>query len=134
MIDYVVGGEYLNVTSNKGAQPYINMSNTQPMVGAMAFDSSSQTMKVYDGNSWLTIGGGTATVSLNANAISILQWAEQKMREEASLKALADKHPTIKSLIDEMNASVFDYQRKIDMVKTLIESPGDNGIKPSMVP
>lgn len=26
MIDYVIGGEYLNVISNKGAQPYINMS------------------------------------------------------------------------------------------------------------
>jgi hypothetical protein len=25
MIDYIVGGEYLNVTSNKGAVPYINM-------------------------------------------------------------------------------------------------------------
>ena len=63
MIDQVVGGEYLNVTSNKGAQPYINMSGTQPMIGALVFDSNSQNMKVYDGMSWQTIGGGNATLS-----------------------------------------------------------------------
>jgi hypothetical protein len=121
MIDYVVGGEYLVVTSNKGAQPYINMSSTTPMIGAMSYDSGSQTMKVYDGNGWMTIGGGSATVNLTGQAISILKWAEQKMQEEKELIALAEKHPTIKSLVDEMNASVFDYQRKIDMVKILLK-------------
>ena len=134
MIDYVVGGEYLNVTSNKGAQPYINMSGTQPMIGALVFDSNSQNMKVYDGMSWQTIGGGNATVNLTGQAISILKWAEKKMQEEKELIALAEKHPTIKSLVNDMNASVFDYQQKIEMVKTLLESPGNDTIKPSMVP
>jgi len=119
MIDYVVGGEYLNVTSSKGASPYINTS--QPITGMMSYDGLSQTMKVFDGNSWQTIGGGNATVNLTGQAISILKWAEKKMQEEKELIALAEKHPTIKSLVDEMNASVFDYQRKIDMVKILLK-------------
>ena len=121
MIDYVVGGEFLNVTSSKGAQPYINMSSNQPMVGALTYDQNSQSMKVYDGSNWMTIGGGSATVNLTGQAISILKWAEKKMQEEKELIALADKHPTIKSLVDEMNASVIDYQRKIDMVKILLK-------------
>lgn len=121
MIDYVVGGEYLNVTSSKGAQPYINMSSQQPMVGALSFDSSSQQMKVYDGSTWMTVGGGSASINLSANAISILKWAEHKMQEEYELKALCDQHPTIKSLVEQMNSSVADYQHKIAMVKTLIK-------------
>ena len=121
MIDYVIGGEYLNVTSNKGAQPYINMSSNQPMVGALSYDPSSSSMKVYDGNSWMTLGGGSATVNLNQNAISILKWAEKKMQEEAELKALCEKHPTIKDLVGEMNASIDTYHHKIAMVMTLLK-------------
>jgi hypothetical protein len=121
MIDYIVGGEYLNVTSNKGAQPYINMSSNQPMIGAMSYDHNSQSMKVYDGSNWQTIGGGNATVNLTGQAISILKWAEQKMQEEKELIALAEKHPSIKDLVDQMNIDIAKYQHKIEMVKTLLK-------------
>ena len=130
MIDYVYGGEYLTVISNKGAMPYINMNSNQPMIGAMSFDPSSQSMKVYDGTSWLTVGGGSATVSLTGNAISVLKWAEKKMNEENALKALAEKHPAINDLLNQIK----EKEDQIKMVQTLLESPGDNGIKPSMVP
>ena len=119
MIDYIVGGEYLNVTSNKGAQPYISLS--QPITGQLSYDGSSQTMKVFDGNSWQTIGGGSATVNLNGNAISVLKWAEQKMREEYELKALADQNPAIKDLVNQMTTSIADYKHKIAMVKALTQ-------------
>lgn len=121
MIDYLVGGEYLNVSSHKGAMPYVNMSNTQPMVGMLGYDASSQNMKVYDGSGWQTLGGGNATVQLTGQAISILKWAEQKMQEEKELIALAERNPTIKDLVDQMNSSVAAYQHKIAMVKNLIK-------------
>ena len=130
MIDYIVGGEYLNVTSSKGAQPWINMGSTQPMIGSMSYDSSSQNMKVFDGNGWQTIGGGNATVNLTGQAISILKWAEQKMQEEKELKELADKNPAINDLLKQIK----EKEEQIKMIQTLLESPGDNGIKPSMVP
>lgn len=117
MIDYVNGGEYLNVVSNKGAQPYINMSSSQPMIGALTYDHNSQNMKVYDGNGWMTIGGGSATVNLSPNAISILKWAEQKMREEQELNALAESSPTIKDLMDQIKQK----QEQISIVRTLIK-------------
>lgn len=121
MIDYVVGGEYLNVTSSHGAMPYINMSNTSPMMGALAYDASSQHLKVYDGASWLTIGGGSATVNLSADAINILNWARAKMSEEAELNALCAQNPTIKDLVDQMNTDIANYQHKIQMVKNLLK-------------
>jgi hypothetical protein len=125
MIDYVVGGEYLTVTSNKGAQPWINMSNTQPMIGAMSYDQNSQSMKVYDGNGWQTIGGGSATVNLTGQAISILKWAEQKMNEERELKALAEKHPAINDLLNQIK----EKEDQIKMVTTLLNSSGNEGMK-----
>lgn len=121
MIDYIVGGEYLNVTSNKGATPYINMNSQQPMIGAVSYDQSSQSMKVYDGSSWMTVGGGSASVNLTPNAIATLKWAEQKMFEERELLALCEKHPSIKDLVFQMRSSIDNYINKIEMVKTLLK-------------
>jgi hypothetical protein len=120
MIDYVVGGEFMNVTSSKGAVPYLN-SNPNPMTGSLAFDSSTQSMKVFDGNNWQTVGGGSAVVNLTPNAIGILKWAEKKMFEEQELQALCDKHPAIKDIVGEMRTSMDNYINKIEMVKILIQ-------------
>ena len=117
MIDYIVGGEYLNVTSNRGAQPYINMNSSQPMVGALAYDHGSGSMKVYDGNVWQTIGGGSATVNLNQNAIRILNWAEKKMFEETERERLAETNPAIRDLINQIKQK----EEQLSVVLTLIK-------------
>jgi uncharacterized spore protein YtfJ len=117
MIDYIVGGEYLNVTSNKGAQPYINMSSNQPMVGALSYDPGIGQIKVYDGNSWMSIGGGSATVNMNPNAIAILKWAEKKMFEEAERERLAETNPTIKDLMNQIK----EKEEQLRIVQTLIK-------------
>ena len=112
-----MGGEYLNVTSNKGAQPYINMSSNQPMVGALSYDPSIGQIKVYDGNSWMSLGGGSATVNLNPNAIGILKWAEKKMREEAERERLAETNPTLRDLMDQIKQK----EEQLSIVLTLIK-------------
>jgi hypothetical protein len=130
MIDYIVGGEYLTVTSNKGAQPYINMNSSQPMVGMISYDNGSQQLKVYDGSSWMSLGGGSASVNLSYDAISILKWAQNKMLEEAERNKLAETNPAIKDLISQIKQK----EEQIDMIQTLLNSPGDYIIKNSMVP
>ena len=115
MIDHVYGGEYMNVTSSKGATPYINTGS--PITGMVSFDGSSQTMKVFDGGSWQTIGGGSAMVNLSPNAISILKWAEKKMLEEAERNKLAETNPTIKDLVEQIKQK----EEQISIVQTLIK-------------
>ena len=117
MIDYVIGGEYLNVVSNKGAQPYINMSSSQPMIGALSYDHNSQQMKVYDGNGWMAIGGGSATVNLSPNAIAILKWAEQKMQEEFERNRLAETNPTVRDLMNQIKQK----EEQLAIVQALIK-------------
>jgi hypothetical protein len=117
MIDYIVGGEYLNVTSNKGAQPYINRTSGQPMTGAISYDPGSQQMKVYDGNVWMSLGGGSATVNLTPNAINTLKWAEKKMLEEAERIKLAETNPAIRDLMDQIKQK----EEQLMIVQTLIK-------------
>lgn len=117
MIDYIYGGEYLTVASNKGAQPYINMSSNQPMVGALSYDPGSQQLKIYDGGSWMSLGGGSAQINLSPVAINTLKWAEKKMREEQELLVLAETNPTIKDLMDQIKQK----QEQLNIVRTLIK-------------
>ena len=121
MIDYISGGEYLTVTSHRGAQPYISTSSGQPMVGALSYDPSSHNMKVYDGSSWQMIGGGSASINLSGNAVSILKWAEKKMAEEYERDRLAETNPAIKDLVNQIK----EKEEQIKMVQTLIKSPGN---------
>lgn len=115
MIDYVYGGEYMSVTSSKGATPYINTMN--PITGMVAYDGSSQSMKVYDGGSWLTVGGGVANIHLTPQAINILKWAEQKMLQEAERNSLAETTPAIKDLMNQIK----DKEEQITIVQALVK-------------
>jgi myo-inositol catabolism protein IolC len=60
----------------------------------------------------------------------LLDWARKKRQEEMELEVLAKEHPSIKDLVDQINLK----KEQIKMVKTLIQSPGNDTIKPSMVP
>ena len=115
MIDYVYGGEYMNVTSSKGATPYINTGH--PITGMVSYDGSSQSMKVYDGSTWMTVGGGVANIHLTPQAISILKWAEQKMLEEAERNKLAETTPAIKDLMNQIK----EKEEQIRIVQSLIK-------------
>ena len=115
MIDYVYGGEFLIINSSKGSTPYINNSN--PITGTVAYDSSSQTLKVYDGSSFQTLGGGSANINLTPNAINILKWAEKKMLEEAERNKLAETTPAIRDLMDQIK----EKEEQIRVVQTLLK-------------
>ena len=130
MIDSVLGGSaYINVASYSGST-YVNGYAGQQGVGNMRYNTSSQKTEVYDGNNWVTLNTGSATVSLTPQAVSILNWAEKKMIEEQLLEKQAQEHPAIKDLVDQIK----EKQEQIKMVQTLLNSPGNDAIKPSMVP
>ena len=130
MIDSVLSGSaYLNIASYSGST-YVNGYAGQQGVGNIRYNTSSQKMEVYDGTNWITMQTGSATVSLSPNAVTAITWAEKKMMEERELERLAETNPTIKDLVEQIKQK----QDQIKMVQTLLNSPGDNGIKPSMVP
>lgn len=124
-------GRYLQVTGGSSTT-YVNKnynSNTF-MTGDMRYDLDSQCIKVFDGSSWQSMVGSMATVELTYEAESLLNWARVKREEERLLEKQAQENPAIKDLVDQIKQK----QEQIKMVQTLLNSPGDNEIKPSMVP
>ena len=93
------------ITSVYNTSPYITTSNpTGPYISPGAASAglvryhNNQT-QVYDGNAWLTMGGGSG-VGLTPNAEEVLAWAWQKMTQERAAQDLAQKHPTVADALD----------------------------------
>jgi hypothetical protein len=90
MISNVIGGRYVT-TSGGTSYPYVS-SSSNPMQGAVRIQSNSP--QVWDGNGWLNFGG-SVSVNLTPEAEVILDWAKNKMAEEAKEKELRSKYPAL---------------------------------------
>ena len=109
-------GKYISVLGG-GATNYINNYTGAQGVGNLRFNTVNQTMEVYDGNNWIQLYMGNATVGLNAEAESLLDWARKKRDEEFELEVLANSNPTIKDLME----TIKQKQEQITIVKALIK-------------
>jgi hypothetical protein len=107
-----------------------NYSSNGFMTGDMRYDLDSQCIKVFDGSNWVSLVSTNATIELTYEAQSLLDWASKKRLEEQLLEKQAQENPAIKDLVEQIKQK----QEQIKMVQTLLNSPGDNGIKPSMIP
>jgi hypothetical protein len=115
MIKNISGGNGIQVDGGYWSPPYINQNSQNPMQGVLRINGSD--MQVYDGSGWISIGGAFPTVSLNGAAYSAINWAQQKMQEEANIKALAEKHPAIADAVNTINEA-YD---KLKVVVALVE-------------
>jgi len=129
MIGTIYGTSPSVQVTYSGGSNYINGYSGAQGVGNMRYNTTNQSMEVFDGNNWMKLNEGTASVGLSQETESLLDWARKKRAEEWELEALAKEHPSIRDLVDQINQK----KDQIKMVQTLIKSPG-NDIKPSMVP
>jgi hypothetical protein len=94
-------GRYITVT-NGNASTYINSYSGQQGVGNMRYNTSNQSMEVFDGNTWLMLNMAHASVGLNSEAESLLDWARQKRDEEMKWQSLAKDNKAVKIALDNL--------------------------------
>ena len=117
MIKYIASsGKYINVIGGP-ATNYINNYPGAQGVGNLRFNTTNQSMEVYDGNGWITLQMGHVNVGLNAEAESLLDWARTKRNEELELEAFAENNPTVRDLLN----TIKQKQEQITIVKALIK-------------
>jgi hypothetical protein len=95
-------GRYMTV-SNGNTSTYVNNQPGSLGVGNMRYNTSSQNMEVYDGNNWVTINMDHASVGLNSEAESLLDWARQKRDEELAWESLAQENQAVKIALENLN-------------------------------
>ena len=88
---------YITVSGNYPPTIY---NNGQLNVGQIRYNPTSQSVEVYDGNTWQIMSQGV-TVGLSWDADTAIRWAIEKQKEEASLKERMEQHPGLKDAWDK---------------------------------
>jgi hypothetical protein len=122
-------GRYITVT-NSSSSTYVNGMSGLQGVGNMRYNTSSQNVEVFDGNNWVMLNMSIPSIGLNSDAESLLDWARQKRNEELELQSLAQEHPSIKDLVNDIE----NKKDQIKMIRTLIKSPGHDTAQELMRP
>ena len=120
MIKSITSGNGIQVDSGYASFPYINQNSNNPLTGMLRINGND--MQVFDGSGWINIGGAYPTVSINGAAYSAIQWAQQKMAEEANVKKLAERHPAVADAVNTINEA-YD---KLKVVVALVEEENKN--------
>lgn len=111
---------FLTISGGAPISTYIG-HNTGTGVGNMRYNPNNQLTEVFDGSSWIVMASSTASIGLDNEAVSLLEWARKKRNEELELERLVEINPAIKDLVNQVK----EKQEQIKMVMTLIKSPGN---------
>jgi len=95
-------GKYMYAHGGETASTYVNNYSGLQGVGNMRFNTVAQAIEVYDGNNWIQLGMSVATVGLNREAESLLDWAREKRDEELAWKSLAKDNEAVKIALDNV--------------------------------
>jgi hypothetical protein len=107
-------GRYITV-SGGNSNTYVNGYSGAQGVGNMRFNTSTQNMEVFDGNSWMTLNMDYAGVGLNSEAESLLDWARKKRDEELVWESLAKENQAVKIALDNLEQA----RRQLDVTAKL---------------
>ena len=107
-------GRYLQVTGGSPMNPYIPSGGQS--AGMLRYNTSMNTVEVYDGQVWKEVSSNYANVALTSDAEALLDWARKKRDEELQLEVLAKEHPAINIALGNLKKA------KIQLDATIILS------------
>lgn len=127
MIKGLTGGKYIMVQGGSSDNPYISPGSVG--AGMMRYNPNMNCMEVNDGNMWKQMGTSYATVSLDAEAESILNWARQERDRQRLREKRIQENPALKKAYE----AILRAEENYDMLDRIV---GEDNIayKPSMIP
>lgn len=114
MIRNLTAGPGIHIANNSYSTPYIDM--TRPSAGMVRYNNNN--LEIYDGSSWMIMQSSYPQVELNGEVQSILSWARAKMAEEARIKELAAKHPSVADALE----AVKHAEEQVKIVAALVDT------------
>jgi hypothetical protein len=107
-------GRYVQVSGGT-ASTYVNGYSGAQGIGNMRYNTSSQRMEVFDGNTWVMLNMGSASVGLSPEAESLLDWVKSKQRQEIELLELATKNQAVFKALENVKKA----QEQLTITATL---------------
>lgn len=112
MIKGIMGGQGVVVNGGNTSMPYVNMSNNyngngNPMQGMIRINGTD--MQVFDGNSWMNLSSSYATVELNGETQSILQWAREERDKQYKREQLIKDNPALQKALEAIERAEANF-------------------------
>jgi hypothetical protein len=109
-------GPFLSVAGGYPSATYISNSSG-PGVGNMRYNPNSQNIEVFDGSIWVIMQSSNAYISLDNEAVMLLEWVRKKRDEDLEVERLAETNSTIKDLVNQVK----EKQEQIRIVQALVK-------------
>ena len=88
-------GKHVIVGGGNSASNYINNGSGMMGVGDLRFNTSTQQIEFYNGQTWQTFTMAQATVGLTGTAETAIDWALNKMEQEKEARRMAEHYPAV---------------------------------------
>ena len=85
---------YLVVQTDLPSRPFVD--NSDSFGGLLRWNSQLNQQEVYDGSDWVPFDHETATINLDRETESLLEWAREKREEEQKLCEMMEQYPALK--------------------------------------
>ena len=113
----ISGSRYVTVQDGSPAQLYINNYSGAMGVGDVRFNTSNQSLQVYDGNAWQDLQGGYPMISLSTEAESLLDWAREKRAEEYAMHEMIKTNEAVRIAYENLNKAKEQLKTTIILAK-----------------
>jgi len=109
-------GRYLMVSGGTPGSTYI--SSGAVGAGMMRYNSNMNCIEVNDGNSWQQLSMSYATVELNSDAESLLDWARKERDKQSKRERLAKDNPALQKALE----AIARAEANFDLIEKFVEN------------
>lgn len=114
MIKGITGGKYVTVQGGSSSDPYITPGSVG--AGMIRYNSNMNCMEVNDGNMWKQLGMSYATVALDYEAESLLDWAKQERDRQRLREKRIQENPALKKAYE----AILRAEENYDMLDRIV--------------
>lgn len=113
-------GRYITVSGGSISNPYISPGAVG--AGMLRYNPNMNCMEVNDGNSWIRFDTSYATVELNADAESLLDWARQERNKQLAREHAVANNPALKKAYEAIKRA----EENFDLLEAIAKDHNDN--------
>jgi len=114
-------GRYVTVSGGQSTN-YINNYSGAQGVGNLRFNTTNQTMEVYDGNAWQQLSMSYASIGLNSEAESLLDWAREERNRHWAREAKMKNNPALRKAWEAVQRA----EENFDLIYKFVEHDNES--------
>lgn len=116
-------GRYITVSGGTASNPYISPGSVG--AGMLRYNPNMNCMEVNDGNSWQQLGMSYATIELNPDTESLLEWARLERTKQRILAERIEQNPALKKAYE----AVVRAQENFDILDKIVGDDLDRELR-----